>query len=111
MPKKNNKIQPIEMITVFTNLGRYIEVPKYSLKSAVQRGIIDDYIHIEDNHDYKENLKKNKENLKNNKENLKIIKQNGGDPIEIESEICIGGSALKCIKMLKQNKNESSPIV
>jgi hypothetical protein len=104
MPKKNNKIQPIEMITVFTNLGRYIEVPKHSLKSAVQRGIIDDYIHIEDNHDYKENLKKNKENLK-------IIKQNGGDPIEIDSEICIGGSALKCIKMLKQNKNESSPIL
>jgi hypothetical protein len=90
MPKKNNKIQPIEMITVFTNLGRYIEVPKHSLKSAVQRGIIDDYIHIEDNHDYKENLKKTK---------------------QIESEICIGGSALKCIKMLKQNKNESSPIL
>jgi len=97
MPKKNNKIQPIEMITVFTNLGRYIEVPKHSLKSAVQRGIIDDYIHIEDNHDYKENLKKNKENLKKTK--------------QIESEICIGGSALKCIKMLKQNKNESSPIL
>jgi hypothetical protein len=90
MPKKNNKIQPIEMITVFTNLGRYIKVPKNSLKSAVQKGIIDDYIHIENNHDDKENLKKTK---------------------HIESELCIGGSALKCIKMLKQNKNESSPIL
>jgi hypothetical protein len=90
MPKKNNKIKPIEMITVFTNLGRYIEVPKNSVKSAVQRGIIDDYIHIENNHDDKENLKKTK---------------------QIESELCIGGSALKCIKMLKQNKNESSPVL
>lgn len=90
MPKKNNKIQPIQMITVFTNLGRYIEVPKNSVKSAVQRDIIDDYIHIEHTYD--------------NKENLKKPKDNDDDPIEIDSEIYIGGSAIKCIKMLKQNK-------
>lgn len=96
MPKKNN-IQPIQMITVFTNLGRYIEVPKKSLKSAVQKGIIDDYIHIENQDENKENLIKNK-----NKDD---------DPIEIDSEIFIGGSAIKCIKMLKQIKKESFPII
>lgn len=97
MSKKKNNIKPVEMITVFTNLGRYIEVPKYSLKSAVQRGIIDNYIHIEHQDDNKENLKKSK-----NKDE---------DPIDIDSEIYIGGSAVKCIKMLKQMKKEGSPIV
>lgn len=97
MPKKKNNIQPIQMITVFTNLGRYIQVPKHSVKSAVQRGIIDDYVHIEKQDENKETLIKSK--------NI------NGDPIEIDSDIYIGGSAIKCIKMLKQNKKESSPIV
>jgi len=97
MSKKKNNIKPIQMITVFTNLGRYIQVPKYSLKSAVQRGIIDDYIHIEHQDDNKENLKKTK-----NKDE---------DPFDIDSEIYISGSAVKCIKMLKQIKKESSPSI
>lgn len=93
MSKKKNKIQPIEMITVFTNLGRYIKVPKNSVKSAIQKGIIDDYIHIEVQDEYKENFK--------------TTKNDDGDPIEIDSEIYIGGSAIKCIKMLKQKLNQS----
>ena len=97
MPKKKNNIQPIQMITVLTNLGRYIQVPKNSVKSATQKGIIDDYVHIEKQDENKENLNKSK--------NM------NGDPIEINSEIYIGGSAVKCIKMLKQSKKELSPIV
>ena len=90
MPRKHkntNKPQVPQTITVLTNLGRYIEIPANSVPSAVRRGIIDDYIHIEDSN---------------------VASKQKQDNSNIEKNIVVSGSSMKAIKMLKEiNGNKS----
>ena len=85
--QKNNKNPYVPpTITVLTNLGRYIEIPANSVPSAIRRGIIDDYIHME--HQAVVSKEKN--------ENSNI-----GKTIS-ENTIVVSGSSMKAIKMLKE---------
>jgi len=97
MPKKQkntnktqkNTIKPYTppTITVLTNLGRYIEIPADSVPSAVRRGIIDDYIHMEA---------------------PSIVCKQKNENSNIEKNIVVSGSSMKAIKMLKEiNGNKS----
>jgi len=86
MPKKQkntNKPFVPQTITVLTNLGRYIEIPANSVPSAVRRGIIDDYIHIEA---------------------PDVVSKQKNE----NSNTVVSGSSIKAIKMLKEiNGNKS----
>jgi hypothetical protein len=85
--KNINKTQLPQTITVLTNLGRYIEIPAHSVPNAVRRGIIDDYIHIEDSN---------------------VASKEKQDNSNIEKNILVSGSSMKAIKMLKEiNGNKS----
>ena len=75
-------------ITVLTNLGRYIEIPAYSVPSAIRLGIIDDYIHME---------------------TPNLVCKQTEENSNIEKNIVVSGSSMKAIKMLKEiNGNKSS---
>ncbi len=86
MPKKQkNTNKPIvpQTITVLTNLGRYIEIPVNSVPSAVRKGIIDDYIHIEA---------------------PDVVSKQKNE----NSNTVVSGSSMKAIKLLKEiNGNKS----
>ena len=94
MPKKQKntyKPQVVQTITVLTNLGRYIEIPTNSVPSAVRRGIIDDYIHIEDSNVVSKQIQEDSNNMC------------------VEKNVVVSGSSMKAIKMLKEiNGNKSS---
>jgi hypothetical protein len=113
MPVKDKNIDnTVKTIRLKTNLDRYIEVPLTMIKDSIRRGIIDDFIYIEnstvvcdhitinnnvDGESYEDPCEeKSREPCKEPcKEQSKIVKST------IDNLPIVVGSALKAIKILQ----------
>jgi hypothetical protein len=108
MPVKDKNINnTIKTIRLRTNLNRYIEVPLTMIKNSIKRGIIDDFVYIENS-----NVECNHITIHNNVDDdpcdnscdnpynnqSKIVKST------IDNLPIIAGSALKAIKILQNRQ-------
>ena len=109
--KDKNINNTIKTIRLKTNLNRYIEVPLTMMKNSIKRGIIDDFVYIENS-----NVEYNHITIHNNvDENMcdDPCDNSCDNPYNNQSKIVkstidnlpiIAGSALKAIKILQNNR-------
>jgi len=116
MPVKDKNIDnTVKTIRLKTNLDRYIEVPVTMVKNSIRRGIIDDFVYIENS-----NIEYNHITINNNvDENAcdKACDEPCDDPCDnlyenqtkivkstIDNFPIVVGSALKAIKILQNRQ-------